>query len=202
MARVIEVVPYEAKWPAVFEAEAAALRDVFGPRALALEHIGSTAVPGLGAKPIIDVLIVLDSTDDLSMFSDGMNSLGYRVRGECLDAEIPGTPGRFYFSKDHGDVRTHQVHVCRLGHPQVPDLLAFRDYLRAHPSIARAYEDVKQNAATEHRDTIVGYMQRKAAFMTYTISAARQWADRGGHSDGLYPVVASAARFHARSISK
>lgn len=182
MARVIEVVPYEAKWPAAFEAEAAALRELFGTRALAVEHIGSTAVPGLEAKPIIDVLVVLDSTDDLSVFSAGMHALGYRVRGECLDAEIPGTSGRFYFSKDDGDVRTHQVHVCRIGHPQVPDLLAFRDYLRAHPSIARAYEDVKQKAATAHRDTIVGYMRQKAAFMRDTISTARQWADRSDSS--------------------
>ena len=180
MARVIEVVAYDAKWPVAFDAEATTMRDVFGTRALAIEHIGSTAVPGLDAKPIIDVLVVLDSTDDIASFSSAMEALGYRVRGECLDAEIPGTPGRFYFSKDHGDVRTHQVHVCRVGHPQVSDLLAFRDYLRTHPPIARAYEAVKQQAAGEHRDTITGYMRQKAAFMTDTIRAARHWTDGDG----------------------
>lgn len=177
MARVIEVVAYDATWPDAFQKEANALRQVFGTRAVAIEHIGSTSVPGLQAKPIIDVLIVLDSTDDLALFSPAMEALGYRVRGECLEAEIPGTPGRFYFSKDHGDVRTHQVHVCRVGHPQVPDLLAFRDYLRVHPAVARDYETVKQRAAAEHRDTITGYMRQKAAFMTDTIRAARLWAD-------------------------
>ena len=182
MARVIQVVAYKAKWPAAFDAEATALRDVFGARALAIEHVGSTAVRGLKAKPIIDVLIVLDSTDDLTIFSRAMEALGYRVRGECLEAEIPGTPGRFYFSKDHGDVRTHQVHVCRVGHPQVSDLLAFRDYLRAHPLRARAYEAVKRQAATAHRDTITGYMRHKAAFLTETIRAARHWTDGGGVS--------------------
>lgn len=182
MARVIEIVSYDAKWPAAFDAEATALRDIFGARALVIEHIGSTAVPGLDAKPIIDVLVVIDSTDDVSIFSPAMEALGYRVRGECLEAEIPGTPGRFYFSKDHGDVRTHQVHVCRVGHPQVPDLLAFRDYLRTHPEIARAYETVKRQAAATHRDTITGYMRQKAAFMTDTIRAARHWTNGGSDS--------------------
>ena len=182
MARVIEVVAYEPSWTEAFVAEAGELRAVFGARAIAIEHIGSTAVPGLHAKPVIDVLVVLDTTDDIARFSPAMESLGYRVRGECLDTEIPGTPGRYYFSKDVADVRTHQVHVCRVGHPQVPDLLAFRNYLCAHQLVARAYEAVKQQAATEHRDAILGYMRHKAAFITETIRAARQWTDKGGVS--------------------
>ncbi|HYW31290.1 MAG TPA: GrpB family protein [Gemmatimonas sp.] len=183
MPRVIEVVAYDPEWITAFLAEAQQLRAIFYTRALAIEHIGSTAVPGMHAKPIIDVLVVLDSTDDIATFSPAMVALGYQVRGECLDAEIPGTRGRFYFTKDCAAVRTHQVHVCRVGHPQLPDLLAFRDYLRAHPSVARAYEAVKQRAATEHRDTIVGYMRHKAAFMTETIGAARRWAacNSSGH---------------------
>ncbi len=92
---------------------------------------------------------------------------------------FPAPPGRYFFSKDLGDARTHKVHVWRAGHPQVPDLLAFRDYLRAHPSIALAFEVVKSQAATEHRHTITGYMRSKAAFMTETLRAARQWADGG-----------------------
>jgi hypothetical protein len=170
MARVIEIVPYEAKWPAAFEAEAAALREVFGTRALAVEHIGSTAVPGLEAKPIIDVLVVLDSTDDLSVFSDGMNSLGYRVRGECLAAEIPGTPGRFYFSKDHGDVRTHQVqHRPPTGarSPRLPRLSAGASVDRARlrrrqaEGCNRASRYDYRVHATEGR-VYEGYDQRRA----------------------------------------
>ena len=103
--------------------------------------------------------------------------------GECLDAEIPGTPGRYYFSRNAGELRTHQVHVCSATHPQVADLLAFRDYLRAHPPVARAYEAVKTEAAVEHRHAIIGYMHHKAAFMAETIRAARQWTDCRDHTE-------------------
>lgn len=177
MTRIIEVVEYDSYWPELFAIEARALQAVFESRVHAIEHVGSTSVPGLKAKPIVDILVVLDSTDDIDQYSPAMEALGYRVRGECLDAVIPGTPGRFYFSKNANEVRTHQVHICRVGHPQVPDLLAFRDYLRAHPVVARAYEDIKCAAAVEHRFAITGYMQHKAAFMTRTIRAARQWVD-------------------------
>src|ERR1700676_2006141 len=100
MTRVIEVVDYDPNWIPAFEKEAAMLTPVFGQRLLEVHHIGSTAVPGLQAKPIIDILVVLDDTGDINSFNPAMEALGYRARAECLDAPIPGTPGRFYFSKD------------------------------------------------------------------------------------------------------
>jgi GrpB-like predicted nucleotidyltransferase (UPF0157 family) len=125
-------------------------------------HIGSTSIPGLLAKPIIDILVVLKETQTIDRFSGAMEQLGYRVRRECLDAEVPGTPGRFYFSKDACGVRTHQVHACAVGHPEVADKLAFRDYLRAHPHRAGAYGSLKRRLALDHRHDIVGYMRGKA----------------------------------------
>jgi len=139
MGRTIEVRKYEPEWASAFDHEAAALERVFGDSLLAVHHIGSTSVAGLPAKPIVDILVVLRETDTIDRFSAAMESLGYRVRGECLDAEIPGTPGRFYFSRDTLGVRSHQVHACAVDHPQVLDLLAFRDYLRSHPARAAAY---------------------------------------------------------------
>jgi GrpB-like predicted nucleotidyltransferase (UPF0157 family) len=109
-------------WQAEFAAEAQLLEGAFAPRLRAIHHIGSTAVPGLAAKPIIDILIVLDETETIEGFSSPMTQLGYRVRGECLDAPVPGTPGRFYFSKDTEGARTHHVHVCAEGHPQISAL--------------------------------------------------------------------------------
>ncbi len=175
MTRVIEVVDYDPHWIAVFEQEAARLARVFGKRILEVHHIGSTAVSGLQAKPIVDILVVLDDTGDIASFTLAMEALGYRARGECLDAPIPGTPGRFYFSKNTSGVRSHQVHVCAKGHTEIADKLAFRDYLRAHECEAAAYGDLKRRLAVEHRFDTVGYTRAKDDFVKSALVNARGW---------------------------
>ena len=130
MARIIEVVHYDSLWIAAFEKEAAVLNSVFGQRVVEMHHIGSTSVPGLDAKPIIDILVILDHTDDINSFDRAMEDVGYRVRGECLDATIPGTPGRFYFTKETNGVRSHHVHVYAKGHWEIPDKHARQGWFR------------------------------------------------------------------------
>jgi GrpB-like predicted nucleotidyltransferase (UPF0157 family) len=142
----MEIVDLDPNWISAFEKEAAMLRSIFGERLIDVHHIGSTAVPRLPAKPIIDILVVLDDTSDINSFNSAMEALGYRVRGECLDAPVPGTPGRFYFSKETNGVRSHHVHVCAKGHQEIFDKLAFRDYLRMHEDVAAAYAGVKRRA--------------------------------------------------------
>ena len=175
MGRLIEVVDYDPNWIRLFEAEASRLKDVFGKRMLHIHHVGSTSVPNLAAKPIIDILAVLDDTSDIDRFSPAMEQLGYRVRGECLDAEIPGTPGRFYFTKDTNGVRSHHAHVCAEGHQEIGDKLAFRDYLRAHHDVAALYAELKKRAAIDHRFDNIGYMRAKDAFVKSTVADARRW---------------------------
>src|SRR5438128_8106897 len=174
MGRIIEVVPHDATaWRAAFAREARALKHVFGEAVIAIHHVGSTSIPGLPAKPIIDLLVVLRETVTIGRFSSAMERVGYRVRGECLDAEVPGTPGRFYFSKDTGALRTHQVHACAAGHPEIADKLAFRDYLRAHSHRAAEYGALKRDLALRHRHDIVGYMRGKDAFIRAALDEAR-----------------------------
>ena len=175
MSRIIEVVDYAPGWIAAFEEEAATLNRVFGKRAIEVHHIGSTAVPGLDAKPVIDILVVLDNTDDINSFDRGMEDIGYRVRGECVDAPIPGTPGRFYFTKVTNGVRSHHVHVCAKGHPEIFDKLAFRDYLRAHSSKAAAYGKLKRRIAAQYRFDNMVYMHAKDGFVKATLDEARRW---------------------------
>src|SRR5437764_12499637 len=137
MGRAIEVALHDATaWRAAFAREARLLEHVFGDALVAIHHVGSTSIPELPAKPIIDILVVLRETVTISRFSGAMEALGYRVRGECLDAEVPGTPGRFYFSKDQDGRRPHHTHACAVGHIEIADKLAFRDYLRTHTSRA------------------------------------------------------------------
>lgn len=175
MPRLIEVVEYDPSWVTNFEQEATMLTRVFGKRILEIHHIGSTAVPGLYSKPIIDVLIVLDDTTDIDAFNPTMKTLGYRARGECLDAPVQGTPGRFYFSKDMNGIRSHQVHVCAKGHQEILDKLAFRDYLRGNRSTADAYGEIKRRAAADHPFDIVGYINAKDQFVKSTLLKARLW---------------------------
>jgi GrpB-like predicted nucleotidyltransferase (UPF0157 family) len=175
MGRRIDVVDYDPQWIAAFEMETAMLARIFGQRIADIQHIGSTAVPGLAAKPIIDILIVLDHTDDIDSFNPSMEALGYRVRGECLDAPVPGTPGRFYFSKDTNGVRSHHVHICARGHGDILDKIAFRDYLRAHEGVALAYVDLKQRLAADHHFDNIGYMRGKDDFVKSVLLDARRW---------------------------
>ena len=119
--------------------------------------------------------MVLRETATIERFSSAMEALGYHVRGECLDAEIPGTPGRFYFTKDRDGTRTHHVHVCAVGHTEIDDKLAFRDYLRAHPRRAAEYGALKQELARLYRLNNIGYMQGKDPFIRTVLDEARQW---------------------------
>lgn len=159
MGRRIEVVAYDPDWPRAYALEAEALTRVFGPALRSVHHVGSTSVPGLPAKPVIDILVVLNDTDDMDRFSLGMERLGYRVRGECLDAG--GTPGRFYFSKPALGARTHHVHVCQKGHFQIPELVLFPRYLAEVPEVAAEYAELKRVALAEAAHDNVGYMARK-----------------------------------------
>ena len=102
---------------------------------------------------------LIDCWPRLARFSSAMEGLGYRVRGECLDAEVPGTPGRFYFSKDQDGRRTHHTHACAVGHVEIADKLAFRDYLRTHPSRAAEYGALKYELARRFRHDNIAYMR-------------------------------------------
>ena len=181
MGRTIEVVDYMPEWGGFFDKEAALLSVIFGTQLLAIHHIGSTSIPGIKAKPIIDILVIIKDIESIEMFNDPMRELGYRPRGECLNNPIPGTPGRFYFSKDTDEARSHQVHVCQEGHADIQDKLIFRDYLRLHREEAQTYGMMKERLAAEYRCDIVGYIQGKDAFVQDTIARAYFWRHKSAN---------------------
>ena len=145
-------------WPDAFEAEAARLAPRLGPR-VALHHVGSTAVPGLAAKPIIDILAVAPSLSDLDAAAPRMAALGYEAMGAL------GIDGRRYFRRIVGGLRTHHLHGFEEGSPHVARHLAFRDHLRAHPAEAAAYAALKRDLAARHAGDWPGYCDGKAAFV-------------------------------------
>ena len=175
MSRYIEVIDYQDNWPLRYLAEVRLLRPIFGSALFAIDHIGSTSIPGIRAKPIIDILAQIESESDIHEFYPDMEEIGYHCRGECLDAVVPGTPGRHYFTRDKDGKRDCHVHVCHAGHFQIRELLALRDYLRDHPHNAAAYGDLKTRLAAQFAYDNVGYMRGKDRFIKQLISRALTW---------------------------
>lgn len=175
MTRIIKVVDYEAAWPQQYEAEAERLRPIFEPALVGIHHIGSTSVPGMRAKPTIDILVEVASGMPIEDFYPGMSELGYECRGQCLDAIIPGTPGRHYFSKKVASQHTHHVHVCHAGHQEVPELLGLRDYLRTHPHAITEYGKLKSKLAQRFSRNNVEYWRGKDRFIKELIALAQEW---------------------------
>src|ERR1051326_1079250 len=180
MPRYIEVSEYQHDWPVRFKVESDLIRGVFGLTVESIHHIGSTSVPNMRAKPVIDILIVIKPDTPVEKFYPGMEKLGYDCRGECLNAPIPGTLGRYYFSKDVSGKRHSHVHVCHAGHFQIAELLAMRDYLRTHPEAAQEYGALKSNLAQQFAYDNQGYMKGKDAYIKQLISLAMAWHSNVG----------------------
>lgn len=138
----INIVDYLPCWPAMFEEEAKAIVEATGQLIIEIHHIGSTAVSGLAAKPVIDIMIVVTDITllDNEITRDALAILGYSARGEN------GIAGRRYFTKG-GDMRSHQLHAFAVGDPHIKRHLAFRDYLRSHKDICAEYASIKRAAA-------------------------------------------------------
>lgn len=169
MAQHIVVTQYNPAWPEMFRAEAAAVREILGDNCLALYHIGSTAVPGLAAKPIIDLMPVVRSLEAADAAAPAFAALGYEYLGEF------GIPGRRYLRKG-GDERTHQIHIfSEAGRRDIERHLAVRDYLRAHPAVRDGYGALKAELARTHPYDIDGYCDGKEPFMRRLEAAALQW---------------------------
>jgi len=165
--RKIVVVSYDPRWPAMYRQEAAAIARVFGDELIAIHHIGSTSVPGLSAKPVIDIMPVVRSIDVLARFDPAMVELGYEPKGEN------GIPGRRFYTRGEDDVsRTHNVHAYAQGHPEVTTHVAFRDHLIAYPDDAQRYASLKAELAAQFPRDIRSYSVGKDAFIREILRAA------------------------------
>jgi GrpB-like predicted nucleotidyltransferase (UPF0157 family) len=166
----IQVVPYNVTWKDEFQAEAVRIRCALGELVVELHHIGSTAIPGIAAKPIIDMILEVHSVEHLDGQGDILAGLGYEALGEF------GIAGRQYFRKnDLQGIRTHQVHAFQVDNPEIERHLAFRDYMTAHPEEARRYGELKQDLARQHPDNIQAYMDGKDAYIKQQQKKALTW---------------------------
>jgi NAD-dependent deacetylase len=164
----VVVADYDPSWPTLFSEEAEAVRGALGDRVAGIEHIGSTAVPGLAAKPVIDMLVGLRSLPLGAEHVAALERLGYESFGEL------GLPGRFYFQKGSA-ASTHHVHAVEWGGPQWHRHLAFRDYLRAHADEAGRYGEAKRRLAAEVAYDWYAYVERKNAVVDEIFPRAWAW---------------------------
>ncbi len=163
----IVVSDYNPAWPAIFEQERMSLHAALGPLVLSVEHIGSTAVPGLAAKPIIDLqLSVRDLEEARSSCVGPLQALGYAYMPE-YEARLPG---ELFFRK--GQPWSHHLHVSQADHPRWRRRLLFRDYLREHPEVAGDYMKLKRDLAAAFDTDMSGYMNAKTAFVAATLAEA------------------------------
>jgi GrpB-like predicted nucleotidyltransferase (UPF0157 family) len=148
----VEVVIYNSHWPSMFKREATLINEALGTNCLAIHHIGSTSVPGLCAKPIIDILPVVKNILEVDKATKAMESLGYEAKGEC------GVAFRRHFIKNR-DVRTHNIHIYEADDPEIDRYLKFRDWMRSHNDDAQAYANLKMELAMKFpNDTLRYYM--------------------------------------------
>lgn len=170
----IYVTDYDLAWPNLFLREKSAIWEVLGSNCAGIHHVGSTAVPGMVARPTIDLLVEVCDLDEVGSVRGGLDFLGYDWLGER------GASGRIYLVKQRGmdDVVEDMchVHVFEEGDPQATRLLAVRDYLRAHADVAREYGELKRGLAERFPYDPEGYHAGKDVYARSLEHAARAWS--------------------------
>lgn len=152
--RKVTVLSYDKQWILLFAEEADVLRNILGEQVVSVHHFGSTSVPGLKAKPIIDIMIVVKDISLVDEFNPAFQNFGYEGKGEN------GISGRRYFQKG-GDNRTHHLHIYQTGSPEVERHLAFRDYLRTHSDAMKEYGELKNRLSQQFPYDIESYIMGK-----------------------------------------
>jgi GrpB-like predicted nucleotidyltransferase (UPF0157 family) len=159
----VEVVDYDPAWPAEFERLKSRVDDALGEVVVRVEHVGSTAVPGLAAKPIVDLYAVVR---DMDHATELLARIGYLDEGEL------GVPGRRGFAWPPGEKR-HHLYICLEGDEGLVAVVRFRDYMRAHPDKAMEYGELKKQLAARHRDDREGYAEGKTSFVESALASVR-----------------------------
>jgi GrpB-like predicted nucleotidyltransferase (UPF0157 family) len=172
---LVRLVPHQRAWADLFRQEAERLRAALGYQVVCIEHVGSTSVPGLHAKPILDMVVAVRDMTNARFFEEAIAPLGYVHRPEH------DMPGRLYFVKStEDDKATHHLNITELGTECWFTHVAFRDYLRAWPETMAEYRELKQDLARRHQQDRPAYLAGKRPFIARILALARESAESGG----------------------
>ncbi len=163
----IRLSEYQMIWRAMYEHEVQLLQKLFAEDIIKFEHFGSTAVPGMLAKPVIDIICIVEDIKKIDCYNDRLRFLGYEAAGEW------GIAGRRLFRKG-GDERTHHLHVYQDGNPHIDRHVIFRDYLIAHREEAEKYSNFKKTLEKKY-DSTTEYSAAKKAFVSEMERRALDW---------------------------
>lgn len=163
----VRLAPYDPAWRRLFLAEAARLRAVLGGRVLAIEHVGSTSIPGMDAKPVLDLMAAVPSLAEADRLVPAVEALGYELRPD------PEIPERRFFVRGRTARRTHHFSLAEPTSAYWRDTLLFRDWLRAHPEAAEEYRALKHALAARHAADRQAYTSGKTAFVHAVLARAR-----------------------------
>lgn len=173
----VEVVEYDPTWPRLFQERGERLRRALGEVALRVDHIGSTSIPGLAAKSIIDIQISVAALEPLAPFRDPLEALGYVFRADNTERT------KRYFREALGTRREH-IHVRKTGSWGEQFALLFRDYMRVHPEKAAEYALLKRDLAERYRDERHAYTEAKNPFIWSVMHRATDWSQDVGWEPG------------------
>lgn len=169
----IRLTDYKEDWPRMYQAETDTLKGIFGGEIIRFEHFGSTSVPGMMAKPVIDMMVIVKDIAKIDSYNSRMASLGYDVAGEW------GIAGRRLFRKGR-EHRTHHIHFYQHDNPQIERHLIFRDYLRSYPEEAARYSRFKEELAQRFEHTSE-YSPAKKSFVQEMERKALGWFKSNQH---------------------
>lgn len=168
MNKPVVIEEYTSKWILQFKEEQKIIKNVIGSTAIAIEHIGSTSVEGLSAKPTLDIMVGVRDLNDIDAFIELLKTIGYE---HVFHQEFPN---RRFFRKGLWRAGTHHLHIYQYGSEDWENNLSFRNYLRNDPNIRRQYEQLKKELANKHRFDRVAYTNAKAPFIVDIIKKAKK----------------------------
>jgi GrpB-like predicted nucleotidyltransferase (UPF0157 family) len=168
MGKPIIIEDYNPNWIVKFEEEKRHLKAIMKDKAIAIEHVGSTSVKGLGAKEIIDIMVGVQHLKDVEEFIEPLKDVGY----EHIISHAQ-FPNRRFFRKGLWRAGTHHLHAYKYGSKEWTSNLLFRDYLRTHPLVLQEYQQLKRDLAEKHHFDRVAYTEAKAPFITDIIRKAK-----------------------------
>ena len=193
-ASTLEIVPYDSRWPLAFQAERDRMTAALGGLVRRVDHHGSTAVPGLAAKPIIDMQISVGRLHPIDAYAPALARLGYEHAPHPDDACCP------FFHRPHAWPHTHHVHVVQLGGAEERRTLAFRDYLRECRDVAGEYEALKRELAARHDASLPASREAYAASKTEFVERVVQMALAAGHPRELFELTIARTRMRPLTL--
>ena len=166
--RIIELEKHNKRWSSDFDKEVATIKGILSEKLMAAFHIGSTAISGIRAKPVIDILLEVRSIKDMDIHNKAFEVLGYEAKGEN------GIKGRRYFRKGK-NARTHHIHIFESGNPEIERHRLFVEFMNAHPDRAAEYEILKMELSSKYKQESEKYSQGKSVFIHNIDLEALKW---------------------------